>query len=169
MIEGEKYHSRKEFENHLIKYGHFKETVGYPSFKNYYEIIIEKYNVDNRTTLGRLTEFLEEENGRLESENKIIIGEEIIQVEIIQVGLFVKDYLDNIDKFYFSEWSVFIEDGKVTEDMKLDNEQDYIMERLKPRTKYSKRYVSGFKNIDEALKMKDDLITNQFIINSIIN
>ena len=164
MIEGEKYHSRKEFENHLMKYGEFKETVGYPSFENYYEIIIEKYNVDNRT----FDEILQEKFDGVVNENKIILGEEIIQIEIIQVGLFVKDYLDNIDKFYFSEWSVFIEDGKVTEDMKLDDEQDYIMERLKPRTNYSKRYISGFKNIDEALKMIDDVISKQFIINSFI-
>ena len=52
--------------------------------------------------------------------------------------------------------------------MKLDDEQDFIMERLKARTNYSKRYISGFKNIDEALKMKDDLISNSLIINSII-
>ena len=164
MIEGEKYHSRKKFENHLKKYGEFKETVGYPSFKNYYEIIIEKYNVDNRT----MEEILQEKFDGLVNQNKIILGEEIIQIEITQVGLFVKDFLDKIDKFYFSEWSVYIEDGKVVEDMKLDDQQDYIMERLKPRTNYSKRYISGFKNIDEALQTKDYLISNRLIINSLI-
>lgn len=165
MIEGEKYHSRKEFENHLMKYGQFKETVGYPSFKNYYEIIIEKYNVDNRTMM----EILKEKSDGLVNENKIILAEEIIQVKIIQVGLFVKDYLDNIDKFYFSEWSVYIKDGKVVQDMRLDDEQDYIMDRLKPRTNYSRRYISGFKSINEALKLKNEFLSNQIFLKSITN
>ena len=166
----EKYYSRKEFEMLVKKYDKLcLEESG--DFRNYFELIFQKYNIVSylQWEIEKDIENLLETKHSLKQKLRDIIegnrGEEIFEIEIIQVGEYI-DYEKNAYKFYFLEWHTILTDGKLTDDYKLNDEQEECVYSLLPKLNHIERYIGGFININEALNVKDDLIANnKFLIN----
>ena len=152
----EKYCSRRlEFEMLVKKYDRLcLEKSG--DFKNYFELIVQKYNVGHEDRCL--------EDGSMLAP-RTIPGEEIVEIEIIQVGEY-KGFDKNAYKFYFCEWHTIITDGKLTDDYKLNDEEFVYEDPMPTKLNHIERYISGFININEALNVKNDLIANnKFLIN----